>query len=329
MLGACALPRLQPPGDDPQAPRLGPGVAVMEDGYRLPFWRWLPATTPAYVVVALHGFNDYRNAFSGPAAGLAARGHAVYAFDQRGFGETDHQGLWPGAERMAADARAMVALVRQRHPGRPVALLGMSMGAAVALLAQGGAGPPPADALVLVAPAAWGRRTMNPLMRTALWLLVHTAPGSHWTGASLEIRPTDNLPLLRSMARDPLVIKETRADAVWGLTGLMDRALDAAPRVQGPLLVLHGGKDQVVPRSSVCRLLRALGKRGEPPEVRFYPEGHHMLMRDLAGDRVVADLAAWLEAGTPGARGAAAPGCEASDGPVEPAPGRAPEPAPD
>ena len=281
----------------------------MADGYRLPYWRWLPPGAPRYVVVALHGFNDYRNAFAGPAAGLAARGVAVYAFDQRGFGETEHRGLWPGTDRLVSDAGAFLQLVRQRHPERPLALLGMSMGAAVAVLVQAGIEPAPADALVLVAPAAWGRRTMNPLMRTALWLLVHLAPGSRWTGENLDIRPTDNLELLRAMSRDPLVIKETRADAIWGLTGLMDRALDAAHRVPGPLLVLHGGEDQVVPRSSVCRLIRRLQARGEAPRVRFYPDGHHMLMRDLAGDRVVADIAAWLEGASPGPTGPP-PGCE-------------------
>ncbi len=281
----------------------------MADGYRLPYWRWLPQGSPRYVVVALHGFNDYRNAFAGPAAGLAARGVAVYAFDQRGFGETEHRGLWSGTERLVSDARAFLQLVRQRHPDRPVALLGMSMGAAVALLVQAGTEPAPANALVVVAPAAWGRQTMNPLMRAALWLLVHLAPGSHWTGETLDIRPTDNLELLRAMARDPLVIKETRADAIWGLTGLMDRALDAAHRVPGPLLVLHGGQDQVVPRSSVCRLIDRLQARGQPPTVHFYPDGHHMLMRDQAGDRVVADIAAWLESGTPRAAGPP-PGCD-------------------
>ena len=27
---------------------------------------------------------------------------------------------------------------------------------------------------------------------------------------------------------------------------------------------------------------------------RLYPDGHHMLLRDLAGTRVIADIAAWI-----------------------------------
>ena len=305
----CAQPRLQPDPGLPEPARLEDGVAVMPDGYRLPYWRWLPRGRPHYVVLGLHGFNEYRIAFAATATRLAARGHAVYAMDQRGFGETAHRGLWPPEGRLAEDVRVMARLIRQRHPGRPMVLLGISMGAAVALLAQTGDPPAPADALVLSAPAVWGRRTMNPFMRAGLWLMVHTAPGSTWTGEKLDIRPTDNLALLRAMARDPLVIKETRADALWGLTGLMDRALDAAHALDRPVLVLHGGRDQVIPRRSVCRLIERLAGADAPVRVRFYPEGHHMLMRDLAGEQVVADIAGWLEAGPPGPPLAGWDGC--------------------
>src|SRR5690606_21708360 len=117
-------------------------------------------------IVALHGFNDYRGAYrlSGPA--LAAQGQVVYAYDQRGFGDSPFRGRWSGTERLTADLAEMVALVRNRHPGLPVTILGHSMGGAVTLAAMGGANPPRADRVVLAAPAVWGRSTM-PLYQTA------------------------------------------------------------------------------------------------------------------------------------------------------------------
>ena len=49
-----------------------------------------PATLPTSgvkaVILALHGFNDYSNAFAMPARLWAERGIASYAYDQRGFG---------------------------------------------------------------------------------------------------------------------------------------------------------------------------------------------------------------------------------------------------
>ena len=41
----------------------------------------------------LHGFNDYSNAFEGPAQDWAKDGIETYAYDQRGFGETPYRGL--------------------------------------------------------------------------------------------------------------------------------------------------------------------------------------------------------------------------------------------
>src|SRR3546814_13687678 len=58
---------------------------------------------PAAIILALHGFNDYSRSFEAPAAYWADRGIATYAYDQRGFGQTPHRGLWPGAARLIAD----------------------------------------------------------------------------------------------------------------------------------------------------------------------------------------------------------------------------------
>ena len=36
----------------------------MPDGYQLPVSAWQPHGEPQAIVIALHGFNDYRNAFA-------------------------------------------------------------------------------------------------------------------------------------------------------------------------------------------------------------------------------------------------------------------------
>ncbi len=61
-------------------------VFTMPDGAQLPYRVWLPGQQPETVVLALHGFNDSRDAWEYPAAAFAAAGVAVYAPDQRCFG---------------------------------------------------------------------------------------------------------------------------------------------------------------------------------------------------------------------------------------------------
>jgi alpha-beta hydrolase superfamily lysophospholipase len=294
LLAACA-PRLQPPGLESVEPQLNGDHFVADDGVTLPVRVWLPDGTPTAVILALHGFNDYSKAFDAPARRWAAAGIATYAFDQRGFGATRYQGLWPGEQRMIADLREMAQLLRVRHPATPFYLLGESMGAAVVMAAATADDPPTADGLTLVAPAVWGRETQGPLQSGVLWLAAHTVPWMKLTGEGLDIHPTDNVEVLRAMVRDPLVIKKTRIDAVFGLVDLMDLAYAAAPNLPQGTLVLYGSREDVIPDEAVLAMLRRLpADAARRPRIAIYPDGYHMLLRDLHADLVLDDVAAWI-----------------------------------
>jgi len=115
-------------------------------------------------------------------------------------------------------------------------------------------------------------------------------PWNHAGGAELRRRPSDNVPMLRALANDPLVLKQTRLDAVHGLVRLMDAAHAVAGRVGRPLLVLVGERDEVLPPDSI---LRPFADSGMKPTLRRYPSGWHMLLRDLQAEQVWADVAAW------------------------------------
>ncbi len=294
VIAACA-PRLQPAGPAATEPRLEAHAFVTGDGLELPVRRWLPEGPPKAVILALHGFNDYSNAFDGPARLWSTHGIATYAYDQRGFGAAPHPGLWPGTWLLVSDLEAMSALVRRRHPGVPFYLLGESMGGAVVMTAMAGERPPAVDGVILVAPAVWGRETMDTFKRVALWLAARTVPWLKLTGRGLGLTPSDNVEMLKRLSLDPLVIKETRVDAVYGVVDLMDAALEAAPGLAGRLLVLYGENDEIVLRRPVRAMLDRLPPA--PPAVRrvaVYPEGYHMLTRDLQAEVVIEDIAQWL-----------------------------------
>jgi len=290
-LAGCATPLVQQRGERLTTPRLEADRVVAADGAALPLSVWRPQGAPRAVVLALHGFNDYRQAFAEVGPFLATRGIATYAYDQRGFGATEQRGIWPGTALLVDDARTVAALLRQAHPGRPLYLLGESMGGAVAMsvLAET---PAAADGTALAAAAVWGRATMNPLQRAALWLVAHSVPGLQLSGRGLGITASDNEAMLRALGRDPLMLKEARADTLWGMANLMDRALAAAPGLRVPALVLYGARDEIIPRRPTCRMLATLASSARV--VAIYPNGYHMLTRDLGARVVLEDLAAWL-----------------------------------
>ena len=191
LLLACA-PKLQPLGPVVGAPAFKADQLVMDDGVGLPLRHWPAAGKTKAVILAVHGFNDYSNAFEEPAQDWAKDGIETFAFDQRGFGKTPYHGLWAGDPRMVADVKAATTLVRQQRPGLPLFLLGESMGGAVVMSAAADKDPPAADGLILVAPAVWSRENLGPIASGGLWFFAHTVPWYTLDGRGLRIEPSDN-----------------------------------------------------------------------------------------------------------------------------------------
>ena len=294
----AAIGNSVPPAGPPLVPHLADKALIAADGAKLPLRVWLPEGKPKAVILALHGFNDYSNAFTGPAEAWAKRGIATYAYDQRGFGQAPLRGRWAGARLLAEDVAAASRLLRAQHPGVPLYLLGESMGGAVAIAAvtgAAGAPPPDVDGVILSAPAVWGRSAMNVFERTALWTGDALFPGMTLTGRGLKIKPSDNIEMLRALSRDALVIKETRIDTIKGLVDLMDMALAAAPDVKKPMLLLYGEHDEVVPGKATNLWIEHLPYDARlKRRIALYADGYHMLLRDLEAPVVLGDVASWI-----------------------------------
>tara|TARA_R110002110_G_scaffold249872_2_gene466050 strand:- start:598 stop:1596 length:999 start_codon:yes stop_codon:yes gene_type:complete len=296
LAGACA-PIEIPPGTEQQQPALTDVSLISFDGAALPLRRWLPeGDRPDAVILALHGFNDYSNAFSAPAPWFTQQNLAVFAFDQRGFGDAPDRGYWHSEAALTGDVATALDVLGQRYPDTPLYLLGVSMGGAVALASLTDSRVTNAvSGTILLAPAIWGASTQPWWQRSGLWLFAHTVPWMRPTGQGLGIQASDNIEMLRSLGRDPKIIRKTRVDAVYGLVKLMDSALLAGQNLRTPALILYGAKDEVIPPKPTRQMLRdlpsdAAGQR----RIAVYPDGWHMLLRDLQGETVWRDIASWV-----------------------------------
>src|SRR5579862_3562666 len=297
LLSACA-PVLAPPGGVKEEVLVEQGVFVTRDGLRLPLRHW-DAAKPIAIIVALHGMSDYSAAFDLPGPWWAAHGVSVYAYDQRGFGAAPNPGLWAGAPAMRNDLDDVVAALRAKFRGVPVYALGESMGGAVVLTALASRNPPRVNGVILIAPAVWSRRDMPLSYRVVLWMGAHMLPAMHVSGEGLHILATDNLDLLRHLGRDPLYQHSARVDQVYGLVNLMDDARHAPQSIDGhhvPILFLYGGNDQVIPAEPTEAVAQALGRS---TTIIRYPNGYHMLLRDLEAEPRWNDVIDWIEKTNP------------------------------
>jgi alpha-beta hydrolase superfamily lysophospholipase len=262
----------------------------------LTVWDAEGVAEPEYVVVGVHGMNDYAEAFEYAGPYWALRGVTTYAYDQRGFGRSDSRGRWPKEELMREDLRTAVRLVRERHPDAVLSVVGISMGAAVTMTAFGSDNPPgTVDRVILSGPGlrGWGGLPFH--HRASLWASSKIRPA--WIVvpprfAVRKITPSDNYDMLVRRGRDELNLFDNRIDQVYGVVSVMENGHKAASRLPKNTLMLYGAKDDIIPESFMRRTAPKLA-----PHVRtaYYENGYHMLMRDLQHETVLADQLAFMK----------------------------------
>lgn len=257
---------------------------------------------PRHIVLGVHGFNDYSKAFEPLAQHLRSElGATVYAYDHRGFGANPSPGIWPGSDPLLGDLRQIATQLRQRHAGLPVTVVGESMGGAVVWVAASESPGLQADQLVLKAPAVWGANSMPWFQRLSLKVMNAVAPDMSLTGRgvqSLGITPTNDPDVSRDLSRDPLFIKATRISSLAGVTELMGRAQALSIPPPQRSLVLYGLRDRIIPPPPVCDWLTHLNATGAPNtgiDFVVYPDGWHLLTRQLQTREVLRDMQHWIE----------------------------------
>lgn len=201
-------------------------------GVELPAW-WIPARggAPGPAVVLVHGWESARDRTLPNALFLHAAGFHVLTFDVRGHGANEAEGLPVTAGEFGSDALAATRLVLDRPEVTGVAILGHSMGAIGSLLAA--AAEPRVAAVVATATPADPWR----LTRQTFHL------------AHLPIPDPIAYPLAWLTAR---VFLEPRGHRVEDVS-----ATRAIERYAGPVLLVHGSDDRVVPPGHMVRLATA------------------------------------------------------------------------
>ncbi|MCJ8353033.1 alpha/beta hydrolase [Novacetimonas hansenii] len=284
----AALGRVVPPDRVMDVPGTG----------RVPLRVWRAHGMPRAVILALHGFNDSRDAWERPGPVLAAHGITVYAPDQPGFGAMPDRGGWAGTDAMVAAASAEAAAIHHENPDIPLYVAGESMGGAVAVCMSAreaahtrmSGQASDVAGYILLAPAVWDLGVGTDATLGAMAML---APRWRLTGRELPVHVTasDDMLALARLYYDPLTLRTTRTTALAGLALLMHRAAQDVGHMQGPVLAIYGGRDQLVPASAMNRAWAHL-----PPDARrdFIPAGYHLLLRGREGDKVTRDIISWI-----------------------------------
>jgi alpha-beta hydrolase superfamily lysophospholipase len=292
---ASCAPSIVPAGDAIRQPAIENDRYIAPDGTSLQLAVW-PAITdpeklPKAVILGIHGFGDYRNAWQQPAEIWARESITTFAYDQRGFGSSPTRGRWAGTQTLVDDIKTMSGLLRSRYPGVPLYLAGESMGGALVLVASDN--HLDVDGIILVAAAVRSRDTLGPVLSAGISFFAHVVPWLPSGPTSIDFQLTDNPEVMEKFSKDPLVLHNPRMDLAYGLFDAMDAAKAAAPNIGKPYIMVHGLSDRLVPLGPVKAIIEVMPRRDDS-HLAFYATGYHMLLRDKKGSIVTNDLAAWI-----------------------------------
>ena len=264
------------------------------DGLRLHERCWLPAGDPVAVVIVVHGLTEHSGRYAGLAGALNGHGYAVYAADLRGHGRSEGSPTFIRAfDEHLADLELLVDRVRSRQPGKPLFLLGHSMGGAIVAL-WAITRQPEVGGLVLSAPPVRVSGNIFPILR-------------HLAGIFSRLAPRLRITRLGSgmLSRDPEVVAQFQGDPLvfHGRFPVRTGAeiLRAGQRIEAhmedlhcPLLLLHGSGDVVTdPAGSEDLFTRA---RSHDKTLKLYPGLYHDLLHEPEKEEVTADIVEWLDA---------------------------------
>ena len=294
----AGYPRRRPPLVTPVELGLPFESTVVPSGaLELPAW-FIPARdgAPGPGVVLVHGWESARDRTLPLALFLHAAGFHCLAFDVTGNGANPAEALPLSAGEFGADAAAAVDVLASRPEVTQVAIVGHSMGAIGSLLAA--AGDPRVKAVVATSgPADPTLLTRQTFRLARLPIPDPIAYPLAWLTTRVYLRPRGH------------EVEDISASA-------------AAARYRGPLLLVHGDEDAVVPLAHLDRLAAAArgGRAGEPDpapiETLVVAGGQHSwlyedpgyratvarFLTEAMGGPLAAEEAALLAAATPSER---------------------------
>ncbi len=245
---------------------------------------WEPSGDIRRIVLIVHGYAEYGARYAHVADELIKHGAAVYAPDHIGHGHsTGERALITDFAHVVDDLEALAGIARNDHGDLPLVIAGHSMGG---LLSARFAERSPSSVAGVVFMGAvigdwdWARRALDDpsLMST-------TSDVAGMSSVAVEAESYANDPLIyHGLYKRPLLVAEVAALDAFNaeLSGLTM-----------PVLFMHGIDDPFVPYlTSMNAVLRM---PSADVTIRLFKGSRHELVNDRESDRVIAELARFVD----------------------------------
>jgi alpha-beta hydrolase superfamily lysophospholipase len=246
--------------------------------------RWRPVGDPTRIVLVAHGYGEHGGRYRHVANVLTEHGAVVYAIDHLGHGRSGgERALITDFDHVVDDLATLAGIAAQEYPGRPLVLLGHSMGGLiVGLFAE--------RRPDLVAGVAFCGAVLGDWQWARDVLARSELPFVRFDPSALSRDPAVG----RAFRQDPLVYHgQYKRPLLEAEVVALDEFADDIDRLTMPVLLLHGTDDPFVPYERSLRAVEEMPSADKT--VRLVDGGRHELLNELNRDEVLAILTAWID----------------------------------
>lgn len=264
------------------------------NGLRLQGTCWLPDGEAKAVICLVHGLGEHRGRYQHVAEAMVRAGYGLYAYDQRGHGESEgKRGYTPGYDALLHDLDIVLQMIAGKNAETPIFLYGHSMGGNVV-----------ANYLLY--------RDISRLrgaILTSPWLyLTHEPPGiqvalakfivklfpTFAQGNGLKIKDLSHDPVVNQAYKDdPLVHGKISARLFLDAYAAGHKAVEHADQLALPTLLVHGSDDQITSPEGTKAFAE---KAGDTATLKIWDGLYHETHNEPNKDEVIQATIDWLDA---------------------------------
>lgn len=245
--------------------------------------RWDAAAETTCLAVIVHGYAEYAARYAHVAERLAGVGAVTYGQDHMGHGRSDgERALITDFADVVADLRTLVDIATAEQPGRPVVMIGHSMGG---LLTSRFAQRYPDDVAGIVLLGAvigdwtWAREA---LAQPELPPATTDFSGMSRDAAEVQAYAADPL-IYRGRYKRPLLEAEMIA---------LDLFQEQIDRLTMPVLFCHGDDDPFVDYRTSLAAVEAMPSKDKT--IRVYEGARHELVNETNRDEVIDEIVGFV-----------------------------------
>lgn len=244
------------------------------------------------LIVGVHGFAEHSGRYTHIGESLLEYGYPFCIHDLRGHGRTatgEDLGYVEKFDDFLVDLENYIDILAEKFKPRKTILLGHSMGGLIVLhyLARA---TNDVDAAITS-----GAATIIKTNSFQLLLLKMMSTLSPRKRLKLPIKPellSHNQNIVKSYIEDPLVVKKPTARLLYELILAAQVLWRYIDRINKPLLLLHGEKDQVVPSKASIEVYNKV--KSVEKELKIYKDLYHEILNEHNWREIIKDIVDWI-----------------------------------